>query len=268
MTKLRCTSERGVVLRPVRASAGLEALYYRQMHQLIREMSESVEYWVRATYRQQEHKIAQDSVASVFQKMMDRLTRQWRKRFEEAADTLAERFVKGAERHADNGLMATLKSAGFTVKFRPSANVKQQTALAIQENVTLIKSIPEQYMQEVSGLVNRSAMAGRDLATLTDELSQRYQITRKRAAFIARDQNNKATSTINRTRQMDLGITEAEWAHSHGGKHPRESHVEAGRKRLRYKLSEGAMIDGKRIFPGEEINCRCVARPIIPGFDD
>lgn len=78
----------------------------------------------------------------------------------------------------------------------------------IAENVGLIRSIPEKYFTEVEGLVMRSVARGRDLSYLTDELQKRYGITRRRAAFIARDQNNKATSVVQSARQQALGITQ------------------------------------------------------------
>ena len=100
----------------------------------------------------------------------------------------------------------------------PMNNALQAT---ITENVGLIRSIPERYFTEVEGLVMRSVARGRDLSYLTDELQKRYGITRRRAALIARDQNNKATSVMQAARQKSLGITQGIWRHSHAGKEPR-----------------------------------------------
>lgn len=259
-------------LKPVRPNAGVEAAYYKALMSEIDEMQDSIVYWLKANYRKVEPQIvAQDaSPASVLSSIMDKLTAQWRVKFNEVAAEMARRFVRSAQSHTDGAFSKHLRDSGFSVKFKPTKAIETAAQLSINENVTLIKSIASQHLGEVNGLVMRSAMAGRDLATLTTELQERYGVTKRRAAFIARDQNNKASAAITRTRQMSLGITEAEWAHSHGGKHPRESHVKAGRERLRYRLDQGADVDGngKLIFPGELPNCRCVARPIIPGFDD
>ncbi|WP_413194559.1 phage minor head protein [Pararobbsia alpina] len=137
---------------------------------------------------------------------------------------------------------------------------------SVAENVSLIKSIQEQYFTQVEGLVMRSITAGRDLKTLTDELEQRYCIARRRAKFIANDQNNKATAQMARVRQQSLGCKKARWRHTGGGKHPRESHVAADGKI--FDLNKGLYIDGKWIFPGELPNCGCIGEPIIPGVDD
>lgn len=110
----------------------------------------------------------------------------------------------------------------------------------------------------------RSVTTGRDLAQLTTDLQKEFGITQRRAAFIARDQNNKATASMNRARQDELGIAEAIWVHSGGGKHPRPHHVAANGKR--YNVKEGMLIDGEYIFPGEKPNCRCISKSVIPGF--
>lgn len=112
----------------------------------------------------------------------------------------------------------------------------------------------------------RSVTAGRDLKTLTDQLQERYGVTRRRATFIATDQNNKATAQMARARQLSMGVTKARWLHVGGGKNPRHSHVEANGKV--FDLSKGLKIDGKYTFPGEEPNCGCVGAPLIPGVDD
>ena len=41
---------------------------------------------------------------------------------------------------------------------------------SLAENVGLIKSIPEKYLQQVEGVVMRSYSAGRDLETMVKEL--------------------------------------------------------------------------------------------------
>jgi uncharacterized protein with gpF-like domain len=126
----------------------------------------------------------------------------------------------------------------------------------------LIRSIAAEHLDDVEGAVMRSVQTGRDLGSLTDELQQRYAQTRKRAAFIARDQNSKATATVVRVRQEGLGITEAIWMHSRGSRHPRPSHVAADGKR--YTIIEGMYLDGVWTWPGREPNCGCVSRSIIP----
>lgn len=269
MTKLRCDSVNGRALPAQRPNAGVEAAYRKALTDLVDEMAASVDYLVKANYRKIEPQIAQDAApASVLQGIMNKLTARWRTRFNEVAGELARRFVRQAQAHADRQLDMDLQRNGIAIRFRPTREMRRTAALSAAENVSLIKSIPQEYLTQVEGAVMRSALRGGDLGTLTEDLKHRYGVTHRRAAFIARDQNRKVGEAMTRTRQMGLGITEAIWQHSHGGKHPRESHVKAGREKLRYRLDKGAYIDGQWIFPGSEPNCRCVSKPIIPGFDD
>ena len=112
----------------------------------------------------------------------------------------------------------------------------------------------------------RSVQTGWDLGQLTTDLQAQFGVTRRRAAFIARDQNNKATASMTRARQDEVGITQAIWGHSGGGKHPRPTHVAMNGKK--YDVRKGMWDPAVKrwIFPSEEVNCRCFSRPVIQGF--
>ena len=273
-------------LRPVHPNAGIEAAYRKRLDVLIAEMNRSLVHWLSAAYRANEPEMAQDappdaggheprpeqprrrSPAMAMRYRMRRLTRQWQTRFDEAAPDLAKYFATAAAQRSDATLKSILKKAGFTVQFKLTRTANDVLQATIAENVALIKSIASQHLTQVEGAVMRSVQAGRDLATLAGELEHQYGVTRRRAAFIARDQNNKATATIQRVRQVELGITEAIWVHSGGGREPRPTHLKAGRDRQRYEISKGWLDPavGKLILPGELPNCRCVARAVVPGF--
>lgn len=197
-----------------------------------------------------------------------RLSARWQLRFDGAARELARYFSLTVARRSDAALARILRRGGFSVRFNLTPAIKDALDATTAENVGLIKSIPQQYLTQVEGMVMRSVAAGRDLSHLSQDLEKQFGITRRRAQLIARDQNNKATATVQRVRHAELGITEAIWLHSGGGKKPRPSHVKAGRDKVRYDIREGWYDpdEGRHIFPGELINCRCVSRPVVPGF--
>ncbi|ENY4828869.1 phage head morphogenesis protein [Serratia marcescens] len=227
-------------------------------------MHNSTLYWLRAEYRQTG--LAQDaSPAIMMRDAMRKLSRRWRKKFDVLAGKLAERFASDVMKNSDASLSTALQQAGFTVPFKMTAEMNNALQATITENVNLIRSIPQQYLTQVETLVMQSVSRGRDLGTLTKELQQRYGVTRRRAAFIALDQNAKATSVMQSARQRSLGITHGIWRHSHAGKEPRQSHVKSDGKK--FDLSKGLMIDGKLTFPGQEINCRCTWSAVLPGLD-
>jgi len=264
------TNER--LLRPVHPNAGITAEYRRKLDDLIGEMNRSVLYWLAAKYRANEPRLIalgeDETPADALQRAMSELTKRWLKRFDEAAPKLADWFAKSTAKRSQAALRKIMKDAGFTVEWKMTPAARDVMDATINAQVSLIKSIPQHYLAQVEGMVMRSVQTGRDLGQLTDDIEREFGVTRRRAAFIALDQNNKATASMTRARQLEVGVTEAIWVHSGGGKEQRRTHLKAGRDRQRYEVAEGWYDPDvkKFILPGELPNCRCVARAVVPGF--
>ena len=278
-------------LTPTRPNEGLRTAYQRRLESLIDDLNGSLLYWLRSAYRANEPNtitandaqrilnpildlhddpnavpLAMDaSPARELQGTMRRLSRRWQRNFDKGAPDLAAWFAQNSADRTDAALREVLKRAGFTVSFKLSAAAHDVIQATTFENVSLIRSIAAQHLQQVEGIVMRSVAQGRDLKSLTDDIEAQFAVTRRRAVLIARDQTNKAHASIEKTRQREIGVTEAIWCHSRGGKHPRASHVAFDGKR--YDINDGALIDGKRIWPGTEIWCRCYSKAVLPGFD-
>lgn len=266
MKQLRAPGK-AITLKPIRPNLGVAAAYQRKLDALIDAMHVSLLHWITAGYRANTPEMAQDASPAVeMQKLMTKLARRWLKAFDVGAQEMAAFFADKAMGGGDKQLAAILKKAGFSVEFKYTAGINDAYQAVIGEQVGLIKSIASRHLSEVQGLVMRSVQNGRDIGQLRDDLLERYDITKKRAALIARDQNNKATAVIDRTRKKSLGITQSKWKHSGGGKEPRKSHEDANGDV--YDTEKGCLIDGEYIMPGELINCRCVSQSVIPGWDD
>lgn len=257
------------VLPPVQPNAGIEAAYAKQLVKLVDEMNRSVRWFLLAAYKANTPEMAADETpAAALQRSLKELRRRWAGRFDDLSGELAAYFARDVSQRSDATLRAILKKNGLTVEFKMTAAQRDVLAATVKQNVGLIKSIPEQYFTQVEGAVFRSVQAGRDLGGLTKELVEQHGVTNRRARFIAQDQNNKSTAAFNRLRQEELGIDEAEWRHGGAGKHPRPTHLKAGKDRVRYKIREGWLDPAlnRRIWPGTEPSCRCTSRSIIKGF--
>lgn len=259
-----------IILGPVHANPALEARFRKRLLKLIREMNDSIVYWIAEQYERTPPVMAMDArtPADQLAKQMNELSKRWRSRFEDAAQELAEYYAEEISSRSDARLKAILKKSGFAVQFKATKAQKDILAATVHENVSLIKSIPAKYLTDVEGAVMRSVASGRDLGKLSKDLQRNYKVTKKRAEFIARDQNNKATAAFNRARQVELGIKQAIWVHSGAGKHPRPTHVKAGRDRAKYDINKGWYDPhaGEYILPGQLPNCRCTSRAVIKGF--
>lgn len=263
------------VLRPFHPNAGIEAEYRKKLQRLIEEMGRSIYRYVRAAYRADPPRMvraiamAEDAApAKELNAAVSQMAARWQTKFDEAAPKLARWFATSVDRRSGAALRSILKDGGFTVEFKLTPTVRDVTEAAVAENVQLIRSIPQQYLGQVQGVVLRSVSAGRDLAGLTKDLQKQFGVNYRRAAFIARDQNNKATSALQKARQLELGISEGVWLHSHGGREPRPTHVKNSGKK--FNIAEGWFDPDpkvrRKIMPGELINCRCVWKPVIEGF--
>lgn len=202
------------------------------------------------------------------EKELKRLGKHWENRFDDAALRMAGWFAKATHNRSSAALKHILRKGGWTVEFKMTQPVRDVLNATVAENVSLIKSIPSQFHTQVEGMVMRSVAAGRDLAPLTRELQKQFGVTRRRAEFIARDQNNKATSQITRARYVDMGIEEAIWLHSGGGKKKRPTHVANSGKK--FDVAQGWFDPDPKvrayIQPGYLVNCRCVCKPVVKGF--
>lgn len=244
--------------RGVRANARIRERYQRALQSRIQRMHRSIMRWVVAGARPL---LASDADPAdrvdELQRTIDRLVEQWTAEFD--AERLARRFGESVDTWTQNQVK---RSMPFSVSFQQTPEMRTAVEAVIAENVGLIRSIPEQHLQAVQGLVMRSISEGRSLYDLKLELSRRYGITRKRAALIARDQNNKASGVMSIARTRSVGITKGIWKHSRGGAQPRKSHVAADGDE--FDLDKGMYIDGEWIKPGQLINCRCYYKPVLP----
>ncbi len=261
----------------------MAAAYRKSLERLIDEMQRSTVWWLCAAYRKSEARITQDAMpgtgggtsdapsetpSSRLTWAMRRLQAYWLRRWKETAGSVARKFVRSAQRHTLGAYAEAFKAAGMTVKMDPGRVMNDTAQALIAENVSLIQSIPRNYFEEVTGLVQRSVSMGRDVAFLEREIARRNLTTRNRAKFIARDQNNKACEAIKRAENRRLGITEGVWVHVPGSMSSRKSHMDMNGKR--FKLDEGLYDSAvkRKVLPGELCNCNCTYRSVIPAFDD
>lgn len=255
-------------LRPLHPNAGTAAMYQKRLDKLIDDMNASVTYWIETRYRNNEPVLLamDDLPVNELKRTIEELAKRWLKNFEEAAPKLADWFATDVLERTDASLRAILRQGGFSVRFKMTRAMRENFNATRAQNVALIKSIPEQYLKNVEGAVMRSVQAGRDMGPLAKELQKNYGVTKKRAALIARTQNNLASGSMNKVRQIELGVTKAKWRHSGGGKEPRPTHVANNGKLYDVKKGWWDPAEKKWIFPGMLINCRCVSISVIPGF--
>ena len=258
--------------RATSPNPGIRAAYRRSMEAVIRAMHEDVQGAVLAEYGDLEPRIVRDSAGpwkspvERMQERLDALTKKWSRRFSLLSALLARRFVGGIMKAVKNSRLQALKEAGMGIRLNPSRLYNERVQALVQGNVDLIKSIPQQYLERVKVQVNSAVAQGLDRGQLARGLQREYGVTERRAKTIARDQTNKATSSIAQATDESLGVTEGIWIHVPGRKMSRASHVRMNGQK--FKLNEGLYDDDpkvrRKVKPGELILCACRYRPCWP----
>jgi SPP1 gp7 family putative phage head morphogenesis protein len=129
-----------------------------------------------------------------------------------------------------------------------------------ERNVALIKTIPEQYLNQVETTIRTGVEAGKTTRVLTSEIQERFVVSKNRAKLIARDQVSKFNSSLTKVRQQEVGVSEYIWRTS-GDERVRSSHrAKDGKK---FKWSKPPSDTG---HPGQDYQCRCTAEPVMDDF--
>lgn len=259
---------------PVFPNAGVGAWYAAQLLAILEDMQASVLPFIRAAYGRTESltDMAQDArKPKTRAELLDEGLRKWGglwiKRLDKMAARLATQFTDKAFTATETSMRDSFRRGGLTVKFKPTAATLEATHAVTADNVGLIKSIAQKYHDDVRAEVWASVRKGGDLQQLTEALKTKHGVAKKRAEFIALDQNVKAKATIEQTRRLELGIKKAIWMHSHAGKVPRPDHVKANG--VEFDIAQGRWDADEKayVLPGFLIKCRCTSRAVIPGFD-
>lgn len=134
--------------------------------------------------------------------------------------------------------------------------LESTTSVFARKNAALIKDVTTKGISDVSEIVSRGLQQGTPARGMAKEIEDRLGVTKRRARTIARDQVASLNGEITRNRQSQLGIKSYVWRTSMDER-VREEH--AAREGEEFKW-ESAPSGG---HPGEDINCRCTAEPVM-----
>lgn len=124
------------------------------------------------------------------------------------------------------------------------------------ENIALAKTIPSRYFDDAKKEILSGVRAGETTREIGDRLARRFDVATSSAKLIANDQVGKLYSSLNKMRQTGIGVTRYRWRTQLDAR-VRDEH--AAREGKTFDWSDPPP-DG---HPGEPINCRCFAEPVL-----
>jgi SPP1 gp7 family putative phage head morphogenesis protein len=281
--KKKWAENRNVTLqgKPLNYNASQQAKYKSALEKLVRQMTDETKRQIiklfegdtaEEYFEQQEQAEAMDaSIASKARKLMNKLTSKFTQLFNSKALPLADTMVDGAAKTSQSNLHSSLMQLSGGVSLKTSLvpqGMEDVAKASVQENVSLIKSIPQQYFKDVTGAVMRSITYGQGLADLVPHIQKYNAQTYRRAKNLALDQTRKAYNSINKQRMQALGVKQFKWIHSNAGQHPRESHLKISGTVFDFDTLEQEQAalgvpPEDRGIPGQPINCKCTMSPVI-----
>ncbi len=190
----------------------------------------------------------------------------------EESDRIAEEFFKAlqpraledavrqyANRTSDfqkTQLQRQVRAAAGVDVFTAEPNIGALVPAWVAENVALIKSIPNGYLDQVEQTVTRGVRAGQRPEDLAKDIRERYAVSESRAMLIARDQIGKFVAQVNEARQQAMGIKEYVWRTVNDNRVRPEHSEREGQRYAWADAPEGG-------HPGADFQCRCYAEPVM-----
>lgn len=247
-----------IILPLIPPSVRIQKEYERMMVEMIADIRAEVIRYIVKPFKSD---LAMDGITDWLSHVMDAVINRWSYNLDRIAPEMAKVFVGKSKKNYERRLLSVLRRRGFTVGFNHSQFVEEQMQVALGENIGLIKSVGEQYLDRVRLSVWYSVKNGYDVEGLVKRLREIDGMSERRAKNIANDQIGKINDAIENARAKELGVTKAIWQHSSASKEPRVSHVKANG--MEYDLEKGAYIDGEYIHVREKIGCKCGKRLVI-----
>jgi SPP1 gp7 family putative phage head morphogenesis protein len=191
-------------------------------------------------------------------------------------DTAATQTARRASAAQASYTARVTKIPGFGLATRDQA-LKYAEEEFRKVNVSLITDMGRAHLAKVQRIMRASAAAGLRWEDVAPELQRELGIGERRAKLIARDQTNKIVSDMARLHQQAAGIEEYTWRTAGdlavrgrpGGEYERSESDHWHLEGRRFRWDSAPVTNdstGERNHPGQDIQCRCTAEPVIPAF--
>lgn len=266
--------------KALKHNIGIAKWYNDELQAMCKKMQDDTLKGIKPLYADY---IAQDSAFDItveLKKLRDKYVEYFYKYGKQLSKKFIERSVKYANISVKKALEPIAKKE---LKFALKGSIindsnRDIVKMAIFNNVSYIRSIPEEYFKDITGAVTRSMEFGGSIASLQKEIEHTYGVTQRRAKLIAYDQTRKVYSDLSLQKMKDAGFTKVKWVHSNAGEVPRCFHVHKwdghseppnGLNGYIFDINNPPVIQkakGKREevrgFPAQLINCRCFLVPV------
>ena len=235
-----------------------EVKYRRQLVTLTTKLRRDVNTQIVPLLRQLQSEYIGDGYATTLEEAFNRLRNTYAD-INANAQIVANSFVGNSNSLNKQRFYNSMESA-FGINLQTviqNEDIENILVATTRENVSLIRSIPEEYFKKIESVVFTGTTQSNTAGSMIKQIQKIGSVTEKRAKLIARDQSSKLNSALVQQRSKSLGVEEYVWRTA-GDERVRDSHRTKNGKVFRW--DDPPKDTG---HPGQDIQCRCVAQPII-----
>lgn len=179
--------------------------------------------------------------------------------------TFTFNFEKQLEPVFKNLNMQFIKTTAGSITVTPEMTKGIQEALIEKYNTNMdlyIKQWQEDAIVRLRNKVEKNVFEGFRADTLESIIVNEYQVSRKKAKFLAMQETSLLTSKFREERYKEAGVGRYKWSTS-GDRRVRDLHKHLNRKVFSWDNPPITNDRGDRNNPGEDYGCRCVPIGIV-----
>jgi SPP1 gp7 family putative phage head morphogenesis protein len=221
-------------------------------------------------------------VAAILRKMKSRFYGELLGEDEEPRQTLFSKsirrmskpFLERTNNFAETRFVKEFENQTGTKPLERHLDVNEFIKDATRKNVALIKTVPQQYFNQIQTLVENAVDKGQLTREVKEEIAKIRDTAKTRARIIARDQVSKLVGVTEEARQRNLGVTHYIWR-TLGDSRVRSfanSNGYSDHKRLDGTIQKWSQPPvtvfrgkraGERNHPTQDIQCRCFPQAVF-----
>lgn len=190
------------------------------------------------------------------------------------AKKLVQPVQKQVDRHHKTQFSRTFKRISGVDPLQFEPELAGLLKVAGDQNVNKIVTLNSGYFDSVRELTNQALRKGTSIKELSDDIVSLTETTKSRANLVAIDQVQKLNADLESQRQQNNGIKRYYWrtrqnarVRSKANSKGTSDHAGLEGAALDWNFPPTTVLQGKRggerNHPGQDINCKCWAEPVI-----
>ena len=262
--------------KAINNNVAIRKRYENALEQLVLQMRRDTEAEMKRLFRNNREVYAEDAkndgkISTKAKIAIAALLLKFRLMFADIGKKSAISMIEASNRYTTSAVRFSLeemtgnKMQNLAVAHMANRGGETRRA-SLNENESLLKSIPEQYFTGITTETMQAISTG-IVSDVEQAVEKQGNISARRAKTIAADQTHKVIQALAIQKMIGQGFKKFEWVYTYRSKEPRKSHVAMNGKV--YRFDEPPIVNAdqpkqppRHGYPGTEINCKCVARPV------